>query len=145
MSAQQIPIRPPRIKFNCWPAKNHTLHAATSAPKTQFEKCVHMLDMLIFATALCATLEGKTAKQKNPHQKCSLAWLAWIVARLGGWSGYQRYGPAGPKTMAAGWDKCIIMQQGWDLRKNFCSAWKARLCRHARERDPVDGGRLHRA
>jgi hypothetical protein len=75
-------------------------------------------DMLIFATALCATLEGKTAKQKNPHERCSLAWLAWIVARLGGWSGYQRYGPAGPKTMAAGWDKFIMMQQGWDLRKN---------------------------
>jgi hypothetical protein len=33
-------------------------------------------DMLIFATALCATLEGETAKQKIPHEKCSLAWLA---------------------------------------------------------------------
>jgi Transposase DDE domain len=75
-------------------------------------------DMLIFATALCATLEGKTAKQKNPHEKGSLAWLAWIVARLGGWSGYQRYGPAGPKTMASGWDKFIMMQHGWNLRKN---------------------------
>ena len=29
-------------------------------------------------------LEGKTAKQKNPHPQHSLAWAAWIVARLGG-------------------------------------------------------------
>jgi len=52
----------------------------------------HGLD---FAVALNSTLEGKTDKQKNPHQEAS---LAWFIARLGGWSGYQRYRPAGPKT-----------------------------------------------
>jgi hypothetical protein len=75
-------------------------------------------DMLPFAAAVGATLEGKTAKQRNPHAHGSLAWLAWIVARLGGWSGYQRYGPAGPKTMAAGWERFIMMQQGWALRRD---------------------------
>jgi len=75
-------------------------------------------DMLLFAAALGATLEGNTAKQRNPHAPHSLAWLAWIVARLGGWSGYQRYGPAGPKTMAAGWQRFIMMQQGWSLRRD---------------------------
>jgi len=73
---------------------------------------------LEFARALNPTLEGKTEKQKNPHQEGSLAWLAWIVARLGGWSGYQRYGPAGPKTIAYGWDQFKTMSQGWSLRKN---------------------------
>ena len=53
----------------------------------------HELD---FAVALNSTLEGKTDKQKNPHQEAS---LAWTVAQLGGWSRYQRYGPAGPKTI----------------------------------------------
>ena len=71
-----------------------------------------------FAAALNQTLEGRTDKQKNPHQQGSLAWLSWIVARLGGWSGYQRYGPAGPKTIACGWEQFKTMSQGWSLRKN---------------------------
>ena len=65
-----------------------------------------------FAQALNHTLEGKTEKQKNPHQEGSPAWIAWIVARLGGWSGYQRYGPAGPKTMAYGWGQFKTMSLG---------------------------------
>ena len=68
-----------------------------------------------FAKRLCPTLEGKTAKQKNPHSSGSLAWASWIVARLGGWSGYKAYGPAGPKTMAIGWQKFNSMAQGWAL------------------------------
>ena len=71
-----------------------------------------------FATCLCPTLEGRTAKQKNPHDAGSLAWTSWIVARLGGWSGYAAYGPAGPKTMAHGWEKFKVMAHGWALRKN---------------------------
>jgi len=34
------------------------------------------------------TLEGATLKQKNPHAQSTLAWGAWVVARLGGWKGY---------------------------------------------------------
>ena len=71
-----------------------------------------------FARRLCPTLEGKTVKQKNPHQAGSLAWTSWIVARLGGWSGYTAYGAAGPKTMAHGWQKFKAMAQGWGLRRN---------------------------
>jgi hypothetical protein len=73
---------------------------------------------LAFALTLNRTLEGRTDKQKNPHQQGSLAWLSWITARLGGWSGYQRYGPPGPKTIAYGWDQFKTMSQGWTLRKN---------------------------
>jgi len=40
--------------------------------------------------ALQVRLEGKTAKQKNPHPGHSIAWLAWIIARLGGWTGTLR-------------------------------------------------------
>ena len=71
-----------------------------------------------FAACLCPTLEGKTAKQKNPNETGSLAWISWIVARLGGWSGYTAYGAAGPKTMAHGWQKFKAMAQGWKLRKD---------------------------
>ena len=41
--------------------------------------------------------EGKTAKQKNPHPPASLAYAAWVFARLGGWTGY--YGKPGPIVM----------------------------------------------
>ncbi len=48
------------------------------------------------------TLEGRTAKQKNPHPAGSLAWASWIIARLGGWKGYASESPPGPITMRHG-------------------------------------------
>jgi hypothetical protein len=51
--------------------------------------------------AYTAHLEGKTARQKNPHPKGSLAYAAWVCARLGGWTGY--YGKPGPIVMLRGW------------------------------------------
>jgi hypothetical protein len=48
------------------------------------------------------TLEGRTAKQKNPHPGGSLAWASWIIARLGGWKGYASESPPGPITMRHG-------------------------------------------
>jgi hypothetical protein len=51
--------------------------------------------------ALCAKLEGKTDRQKNPHPKGSLAYAAWVCARLGGWTGY--YGKPGPIVILEGW------------------------------------------
>jgi hypothetical protein len=50
--------------------------------------------------AVSVKLEGKTERQKNPHPKGSLAFAAWVMARLGGWDGY--YGKPGPKTMRLG-------------------------------------------
>lgn len=65
--------------------------------------------------AIAKTLEGKTERQKNPHEKGSLAWLSWIVARLGGWNCY--YKPPGPKTMATGWKQLAAMTAGFILAK----------------------------
>lgn len=50
--------------------------------------------------AISAKLEGKTERQKNAYPKGSLAFAAWVIARLGGWDGY--YGKPGPKTMRLG-------------------------------------------
>jgi len=58
-------------------------------------------DRTAAVAAVGAELEGRTARQQNPWPEGSLAWLAWIVARLGGWNCYYR--PPGPKTMANGW------------------------------------------
>ncbi len=65
------------------------------------------------ATALGPSLEGNTERQRNPHPKTSLAWLSWIVARLGGWNCY--YKPPGPKTMRQGWDRFAAIAEGFQL------------------------------
>jgi hypothetical protein len=50
--------------------------------------------------AVSAKLEGKTVRQRNPHPRGTLAFAAWVIARLGGWTGY--YGKPGPKVMRIG-------------------------------------------
>jgi hypothetical protein len=67
-----------------------------------------------------ATLEGRTEKLKNPHPENSLAYYAWIAARLGGWSGYtsRGYRPPGPKTIARGLKRLDAMLAGWRLANN---------------------------
>jgi hypothetical protein len=62
-----------------------------------------------------ASLQGKTVKQKNPHMVHSLAWAAWIVARLGGWKGYASERPPGPITMLRGLQALANIRQGWEL------------------------------
>jgi hypothetical protein len=64
--------------------------------------------------AFCAELEGKTERQKNPHPKGSLAYAAWVCARLGGWTGY--YGKPGPLVMLEGWLYFQAAKQGALLR-----------------------------
>lgn len=61
--------------------------------------------------AIGATLEGKTAKQKNPHPPGSLAHATWVCARLGGWTGY--YGKSGPVVLLQGYMRFKIMRDGW--------------------------------
>jgi hypothetical protein len=58
---------------------------------------------------------GPTRLRFDP---ASLAWYAWIAARLGGWMGYfsKRYRPPGPKIMARGLKKLDLMVEGWLLR-----------------------------
>jgi hypothetical protein len=66
---------------------------------------------------LNATLEGNTQALKNPYDDAKLAWFVWIVARLGGWSGYtsKGYRPPGPKTMHHGLLRLGPILQGWHL------------------------------
>jgi Transposase DDE domain len=76
-------------------------------------------EQIAAAEVIRPTLEGKTARQKNPHPPRSLAWLSWIAARLGGWNCY--YKPPGPKTMRNGWNRLAAMAEGYALaiaRKN---------------------------
>jgi hypothetical protein len=61
---------------------------------------------------LGAQYEGRTKLQSNPHSVESLAWAAWIIARLGGWDGYPRTKP-GPITMRRGVEYFLGVAQAW--------------------------------
>lgn len=62
---------------------------------------------------LNAQMQGATDKQKNPHPRGTLAWAAWIIGRLGGWTGY--YKQPGPKVMHIGLTTFHATKQGWLL------------------------------
>ena len=85
-------------------ARNGSIRPATDVID---DACIPALERL------SAKLEGKTEKQKNPHPKGSLAFVAWVAARLGGWNCY--YKPPGPKTMRNGWNKLTAMIEGYLL------------------------------
>jgi hypothetical protein len=63
--------------------------------------------------AISAELEGKTQRQKNPHPKGTLAYAAWVIARLGAWDGY--YGKPGPKVMRIGLQDFQMIKYGHHL------------------------------
>jgi hypothetical protein len=69
--------------------------------------------------ALQVGYAGNTPLQKNPYPHRSLAWAAWLIARLGGWDGYPSSRPPGPITFKNGVDKLRLLAQGWGLR-NVC-------------------------
>ena len=65
---------------------------------------------------LNTTVQGKTALQQNPHANRSLAWAAWIIAKLGGWDGYPSSKPPGPITFRNGLEYFRAIAHGWALR-----------------------------
>lgn len=66
--------------------------------------------------ALESRFKGKTKLQSNPHPKASLAWAAWIIAKLSDWNGYASSKPPGPITFFNGLKYCA---DGWALRDRY--------------------------
>jgi hypothetical protein len=64
--------------------------------------------------SISSKLAGATERQQNPHPPGSLAFAAWVIARLGGWDGY--YGKPGPKVMRRGLDDFRRIKFGFTLR-----------------------------
>lgn len=71
-------------------------------------------------SALQGRLQGRTAKQQNPHTPRSLAWAGWTIARLGGWTGYESDKSNGPITMRDGLERFRAIAQGFFLAENVC-------------------------
>jgi hypothetical protein len=67
-------------------------------------------------TAINAQIQGKTELQKNPHRPKTLPWAAWIIARLGGWTGYASHKPPGPITIHNGLNDFQKILVGWNLQ-----------------------------
>jgi hypothetical protein len=61
------------------------------------------------------TLQGRTRKQQNPYPRDSLPWATWIIARLGGWSGYRSQRPPGMPTLVHGLRQFEAIFLGWKL------------------------------
>lgn len=60
-------------------------------------------------------LQGKTEKLRNPFPQDRLSWATWIIARLGGWKGYQSQKPPGPITIKNGLEKFTVYMEAFDL------------------------------
>ena len=75
-------------------------------------------DEIACLTLACRKEEGKTEKLKNTHTVGTLKWATWIIARLGGWSGYESQRPPGPITLKNGLDRFNYMYDGWLLAKD---------------------------
>ncbi len=69
-------------------------------------------------TAIDYDLKGTTAKQSNPFNSQSLSWASWIIARLGGWKGYQSQRPPGSITYKRGLERFSDLYEGYQIAKD---------------------------
>ncbi len=76
-------------------------------------------EQIQFLGILVNKLEGNTVKQKNPYPKESLAWAAWTIARLSGWSGYKSHGPPGYISIKEGLDIFYNRYEGYLVAMEF--------------------------
>ena len=56
------------------------------------------------ASLLSSSVNGRTKITTNPYPEKSLPWMAWIIARLGKWSGYLSQSKPGYTTFKRGLD-----------------------------------------
>ena len=73
-------------------------------------------DEIKVLVALNQRLQGQIPRQQNPHPPDTLAWAAWIIAKLGGWHEYEAK-PPGP----------ISMHHGLAYFRTFAAGWAFRL------------------
>jgi Transposase DDE domain len=70
-------------------------------------------------SVLSPTLEGNTEKLKNPYNPSEVKFAIWVIARLAGWSGYQKQTPPGPITLHRGLLKFKQIFEGYKIAKSI--------------------------
>jgi len=63
-------------------------------------------------------LQGKTPKLQNNNNPHTTRWAAWIIARLGGWKGYDSQGPPGVIVLKRGLERLEFIIEGISLEKD---------------------------
>jgi Transposase DNA-binding len=63
-------------------------------------------------------VEGKTQKQKNPYEGKDLKRYVWLIARLGGWKGYESKRRPGITTLWTGIKNFKMGIEGWHIHRN---------------------------
>jgi len=75
-------------------------------------KCGFTPEEIEALAAINKTMKGRTELQNNPHRPHTLPWAAWIIAKLGGWTGYASHRPPGPITFHNGMARFQIIVAG---------------------------------
>lgn len=85
------------------------------------EEAIHVFlpEERVCIEALNKKLNGTTEKSKNPYPPESLAFAAWVIARLGGWKGYKKRKPPGPITFIEGLKRFYDILEGMYLMKTI--------------------------
>jgi hypothetical protein len=63
-------------------------------------------------------MEGKTSKQQNPYRQGELKRCVWVIARLGGWKGYESKRHPGITTLWTGLKLFKAAFSGWIIHRN---------------------------
>lgn len=63
-------------------------------------------------------LQGNTPKLKNNFNPRTTKWATWIIAKLGGWKGYESQGPPGVIVLKRGIERLGYIIEGINLEKD---------------------------
>jgi Transposase DDE domain len=88
---------------------------ARNGPETLPACFAFSADEIEVIEALNKSLQGKTQLQKNPYPPNTLAGAAWVIAKLGGWSGYASHRPPGPITFHNGLARFHTLAGAWAI------------------------------
>lgn len=83
--------------------------------------CFTKEEQIVIKHLIKQKTKGKTKKQQCPYKQGTLAWATWLIARLGGWKGYQSEAKPGIKTMAIGLREFESITIGWQLFQEMCA------------------------